>query len=291
MYELVSCGMETITPKKAAELLEYNNYVSQRRLNEGRAAALAEKMTDGRWRTGEIALASNGKGTWVLMNGQKQLRGVLLSGKTVRAKVERFHCPTAADEALLFRQFDEGGVRTIAQMAKAEADALGITWPPRIVALVVAAADLDQDWGRIMSVSRDMAEGKVDRLKHVMLEGEFIARLFSRSNANQADKHLRRAPVVAAMMRTWGKAHADAETFWLRVRDREMLAKSDPEYKLAEFLMTNGPRVGWSGLPQNRRVTPHEFLYRCIGAWNAFRRGEKPNGLKYFSDKPVPRCV
>lgn len=288
MFQATSTVLETITPDKAAALLKLNTFKAQRPFRPKWAEALEAKMKDGRFRTGEIATATNGDGQTVLINGQHQLTAIVAAGIPTKCKIERFECQTPGDMANLFRQFDCTGRRSLPDMAKAEADSLGLAWPTRIVGLVVSAADLNPNGQH----SARQASEKVDQLKHFIPEGEFINNIFGGQTA-ATHRHMMRAPVAAQMIRTWRKSHADAETFWGRVAVGEMLKRTMPEYLLRDFLLSNGSLIGHKGtLPKNRLVTSHEFMARCATAWNAFRAGRELKVYKYFpAPVPVPRCI
>jgi hypothetical protein len=246
-------------------------------------------MSDGRFGLGIIALASDGM--WVvpvIMNGQHQLEAIILSGIPVECVVLSYVCETAADFSNLFCEFNVDRIRNLAEQSRVIGDAMGLTWPKRTVGLIVSAASLNSE-GRIIGKLSTTSRAK--RLRTVREEGGFVNFVFGQVE-NREHRHLRRAPVVAMMMTTWRKSHSNAETFWIRVRDGEMLSKDDPEYLVREFLRANGPRIGSQGwIPASRQIASHEFMYRIALAWNAVRRGEKRTILPYRFNKDVPQCI
>jgi hypothetical protein len=284
MFELMSRKIMTVSPTVAARWLESNTFPSQRRLRPGHVRVLSEKMKCGEFRTGEVAFVANGDGREMLINGQHQLHAVMQAAVDITCLVERFHCPTPKDLSHCFRQFDVGLFRSLPEMVRVEATSLGLSWSKRVSEVIVSGCALN--FPSCCSMSR---ERKVELLGENLKFGQFLADLMSAvADGEHVCRHLLRAPVVAAIKRTWDKAPADARMFWSRVRDGEMLVRRMPEYHLRQFLMEN--QVRWTG-GKGRVCTDHEFMARCISAWNRFRSGRDLKGFpKYFPDKPVPKC-
>jgi hypothetical protein len=290
MYELLDRKMQRITPKVAAEMFEANagdnRHDAQRPLNQTRVDAIRSKIESGLFRHGEIALAVNSDGVKRLMNGQHTLKAVVDSGVAIQAVVENYHCETPEDFSLLFRQFDPAwSSRTMADMARIEAKALGVEWQDAVVQLTLAAAALNKNGSR---PGRVHADQRTELLKDYMKHGQWLSEILYGNSDNT--RFLRRRGVVAAMFRSFDACRSDASKFWCAVRDGEMLRKNQPEYQLRRFLMEHAARrvpFGSSG----RVVKDHEFLCRSANAWNAFRRNETLTILKYLADRPVPRFM
>jgi hypothetical protein len=284
--------IQKVDPEYAKAWLELNTFPGQRPLRYWHVALLRNKIANGEFRTGEVAIAvlAYDRDREVLMNGQHQLTAVVQSGKAITAKVERFRCATAADASHLFRQFDNTQ-RSLADMVKVEAVAMDLGWPPRICGLVVSAA------AAITNRANEHPSEKVKIIKEFAEQGQFVADILFETVPGGAGrdkrvKHLMRAPVVGAMMKTFVKDAQAASRFWLLVRDGVNLGEDRPEYKLREFLKdaVYSDGRGLSRLHAGRSSTGHEIYARCITAWNAVRRGKSTN-LAYHANKPVPEPV
>lgn len=100
------------------------------------------------------------------------------------------------------------------------------------------------------------------------------------------ESFMRRAPVIGALLATFGASPDIAPTFWDRVIDGlNITSNRDPKKKLREYLMQIVIKKHGDSLPDQKRVTSEEVYRACILAWNAFRRNDelaylKPVGLK-----------
>ncbi len=281
MFEMISAKKEPVSPDRAKGLLEMASPIYQRQLKQPHVDYLARCMERGTFRTGLIGITKNGDGMPIVMNGQHQCHAIIQSGVTIKATFERFVCPTPEDMSLLFRQYDPIiGARRLGDMLVVEARALGIDWPQKTLSLVIGAVVINHNLYALA------ADEKTERLRNHQKDGGFINTLLSK--VKQKDSALlRRAPVAAAILRTWQKCQKDAENFWQQVRDGEMLKRNDPAYTLRSFLLLHQQFARG----EKRVASQHEYLYRCIGSWNAFRKGQKQKTSKYYPEKPVPAAV
>lgn len=292
-----------VTPDWAAHYLKFNTYEHQRAVRVLHVDELAEKMKDGRFRFGEIAfgILSPGKKS-VMVNGQHQCNAIIKSGETVPCILEKYRCLSAMDLADLFRQF-EYLPRSVTDMVKAKAGGLGLEWPVQISSLVVAAATIDhvakgaKGARKAFSTSGGVKGGKtflskeqkVGLLELYLKEGTFMYEIMSFVDgkivpSNKNARHLQRAPVAYVMFLTMRKNAQQAATFWVNVRDGENLTKDMPEMRLREFLMS----VNSHATPYSyRTVKQHEYIYKCVTAWNAFRKGLSTT-LRYSPSKDIP---
>lgn len=285
MFKIISRNIEEITVEKAYELLNINAFEGQRNIKGEHLKNLTEKILNGEFRTGEIAIAELSTKQKYLINGQHQCHAVINSQHSIKALVENYSAETLSDLSELFRQFDCNPPRTVGDMTRVEANALNLDWSLRISRLVVAAIYINEK--RVKNHHYMASFKKVESLKNYLKEGTFINFVLGENKVHC--KFLMRAAVAAIMIQTFQKCQSDAENFWLSIRDGEHLTKSMPAYKLREFLQhTNHPK----GMNQfsYRTAGDNEIQYRCILAWNAFRRG-KSTDLKYFAGKPLPKIV
>lgn len=281
MYELIEKpSLQTINAKRAKELLALNTMDCQRNLRPSHVSMLERKMKEGLFRIGNVALAKNCKNNQeVVVNGQHTLTACANSGFTIQALVEKYKYYTPEDLSLLYQQFDPSGAgRSLADLVKVEAHALGLDWPDRIAALVVAGAS-------ILLSGRLIGDQKAQLLKQNIREGQFIHDIVVGGDSD----HLKRRGVAAAMIKTWQKNKSGAVEFWTKVRDGELIRRTDPEHHLRSFLLGHHSRQGNHGsIPSKMLVHDHEYMYRCITAWNASRRGVQLSVFKYLKDCPIP---
>lgn len=289
-YENAKPQIIKVNPHKAERLLTLNNLSSQRPLRPALINLLASKIREGTFRNGEIATAvlKYQNNEMVLVNGQHQCHAIIMTGETVSAKYEEYSCETPKDLSILFRQFDTHGMRSLGDLVRIEADALDLKWPLKICHLIVSGASLKN--GNNMYAHKTE---KVEFLQENLEIGEFINYILHESlppdTTTKDTAHLRRSPVITAMMLTYDKNQSISEKFWIDVRDGEGLKRSMPTYKLREFLRTSAYDRGRGAL-RARPVTAHEMTARCITAWNAYRKGESTS-LKYFPNKPIPKAI
>jgi len=274
-----------ITPSLAKVWGALNTFSSQRPIRQWHLRFLCEEHRNDDFNTGHIAFASNGKDPPVLMNGQHQLKMVIIVNKPITAVVEHFNYDIPSDLSELFRKFDSHAMRSLSNMVKVEHDLQPtFHWSLRISQLAVTGLFINSNKSTSTHRSR-----KVEMLSKNANDAAFIAELFD-GGVTLENRHLARGAVVAAMLRT-AKVHKnDSRIFWRRVTDGAHLKRNAPEAKLRNFLMTTFSTRGGGGLAVYRRATDKEILAKCIHGWNAFRKN-RPTDLSYRSDKPTPKLV
>jgi len=186
-------------------------------------------------------------------------------------RVVKYRVDTEDEYRQLYKNFDRNRVRTAAHLAK------------------MALFDTPEYEGIKKSVIQYLCAGakywkfhnervKADKV-HEALRFEFpeigraVAELLAYLNAQQA-YHLRRSPVVAAMMETVKAAKTKAIEFWNTLIEGLFSSKSDPAKVLSDYL--HRTVLGSRGASNNKTQVPAEVMYNvCIGCWNAFRAGRK----------------
>lgn len=99
---------------------------------------------------------------------------------------------------------------------------------------------------------------------------------FFQASPGKTSKHIRRAPVAAAMMETWHKHQADSMEFWSKVRDGAISDPLDPRLKLCHYLMSSKVNAGRGGANKSANTVDGEEMYRtCICHWNAWRKSKE----------------
>jgi hypothetical protein len=268
-----------ITEYDAMEFLEQNTYEMQRKLRPYWVDHLDKEMRTGMFLTGYIAIAVllYEGGRRVMVNGQHQCQALMKSGIPVSAIYEEWSCVDLFDLSNLYSRFDGPLVRSVPEILAPEANALGLDWKSRILALVVGAAALGAD--RKKAGNKILSTERKSLLKNNAASGAFVSHIIG--NRRITNKHMLRVPVARAMMDTWNVDKVAALGFWAVVRDGEMIKKGDPVWRLREYLM--GIRTACS-------ADHREMYVKCIHAWNASRSGTKTD-LRYRPDASIPRLV
>lgn len=273
MFKVISREIRKITPEEAGKLLELNNYKSQRNVREVHVKKLARAMGTNVFHTGEVVVAENGTGKKYLMNGQHQCLASIRAKSSFDAVFVTAKCPTSADLALLFAQYDVNATRSITDIVKAETDSMGVEWNWRTGPVLAGAVS-------VLSGSQgDSKSEKAQRLRKYIREGQFVDQFFSNDTV-----HIQKIPVVCAMLQTFWKDAADSYKFWSGVAHGEMMAKSDPRLRLRTFLLSatlHGSRTA---------VSTKDMWAKSIVAWNAWRTGRTTN-LKHYANKPIPKAM
>jgi hypothetical protein len=283
----------------AKHYLGYNTYKYQRPTRQAHVEDIAEKIIDGRFRFGDIAFAVY-NGQDIMMNGQHQCQAIISTGKTVPCILEKYKCGSEMDMADLFMQF-ENLPRSMADMVAAKAGALNLPWAKAIANVVVSAAGMEQSAmlssnqqklkafkiqssGSINNPRKSILtkEERVNLLERYIKEGIFLNKVCS--GDQKTSRHILKAPVAYVMFLTMRKNENDAYNFWMKVKTGENLTRNMPEMRLREFLLSVYSHASKFSF---RTARPHEYIYRCVLAWNSFRTNT-PTKLSYSPDRDIP---
>lgn len=278
--------LKTIYPKEAEKLLQLNNFSGQRNIREAHALQLAQKMDDGRFHVGSVALVHK-DGQTTLADGQHQLTACILSGKPFKAVVQEYELNGVDDGqalARIFSQFNVDSPRTRGDIAWIYANELGWgSWRRKLVTNLASALTtlVKGDFGSWnTSVSKDASAA-------LMAENQKACE-WAHGLDVASNRHLVRAPVLAAMIATWRKSQKAADEFWTAVRDGDNLKRSDPRFVLREFLKDVSLQGGENNKAGRTTVDRRAMFCKCIHAWNAWRQ-DRPTNLKYHAKASVPK--
>lgn len=287
MFKVIKKDIVKVTPQKAEEFLKINTFEEQRPIKLKHVAYLKRVINEGTFITAEIGVASlnyDSKRS-VLVNGQHTSLAVKETGKTVDALVETFAVDSSEDLSILYRQFDAQASRSLADISRPEAYALGIDWMPKITSLVISTACLKENK---TSIHKSL---KVELLRKYLPFGKFLnSFLHNKEVDSQNVKILLRSAVTHAILLSWERSQEDTKHFWTQVRDGENLKKYSPMWKLRNYLQQTGVNYGRGANAGLRSSTYHEMTSKCIAAWNAYRKNENTD-LKYYREKPIPRAI
>lgn len=283
MFELVSRKIKQVTPDLAAQFLAANSYAGQRPMRKKQIKAITAAVETKRFLTGSIAVAHQGwnGGDLMLANGQHQCTVVVETGLPINAVIEEYNCKTPEDFADLYRQFDNNAGRSLAEIAIPEAAALKLNWRKNFITALLSAVSFLENQNGMHKNER------VTFIRKYLKEGNFIKDIISAATDSDT-KHLRRSPVIAAMIVTFKKCAADAEVFWEQVRDGDNLPASSPALRLRNYLLSTSISFGRGVNAEslNASASVKEMYAKCLVAWNAYRSGGTTQ-LKYFPGKEI----
>lgn len=272
-----------LTPEKAQQFITINVHPGQRNLRRRVVQELAEKMADGRFHEGVIAIMHNGKDS--LMNGQHQCYAVIESGKTVSVRVHEYwteNGDSETDIAKVFAQYNVDAARSRADIGWIYGAQIGMEeWPRKCVSVCMTALGwIESKFGNVTCTKDENGQLLAENRPAC----DFVhGLLFSGGDT----KHMVRSPVVAAMIVTYERDAADADVFWSSVRDGDMLKRTEPAFKIREYLTKVSISCGRGVGGEKKNVRVFEVCAKCIHAWNAYRGGVTTD-LKVYADKPMP---
>ena len=312
MYSLMERkANKKVDPSLAEHYLTFNKYIAQRPIRQAHVQELAEKMTNGMFRHGNIAFGVTDE--VYMMDGQHVCNAIMMSQTAVPCVIEKYKCEDENDLATLFRQF-EILKRSQTDMIRAKHHAMNITlWPLWISQIIVTAAAMERKYGifwyesrltggtgqtvggvssRIHHSNKITTDDKIEFLGKYMTQAEYFYHLVCDPENGHADRmkvrHIARAIVVFMILKTLEVNKNDSDVFWNRVIFGEKLTMSRPEYKLREFLKSNIHEKGKKNYSDP--VNNHEIAYKIALAWNAFRKNTRTN-LAYRSSLSIPKLM
>jgi hypothetical protein len=215
----LSTTIETITPERAAALLE-KNHDGQRALSTTRVLAFAEDMRCGRWRLTHQGICLDVDGN--LVDGQHRMWAIVEAGVPVRMVVTRSRVAQITDP------IDRHGVRNVAFL---------VSMRPRTVAAYNGLRMLEagRTDGRVFTpgAAEEMRAHHEAAVKAVLASGP-VAMLSSN--------------VVAALAWAWPCDGPRVETFAHEVATGLMLEERSPAYVLRRWLERNRRADRWAML-------------------------------------------
>lgn len=282
-----------ITPKEAEAFLALNNFPGQRPLNQLKARQYADFMEQGTMRPIDIAVMTMPSGINYLANGQHVCTGEIIYGKPFPARIDYYKCETDRDAWLLFGTFDVQGPRTEGHIVKA---ARGLfenqnlhTIPLRTLQSLgaalffIEAGDGKRPDFRAKVPARSCKADAIDRNAEEVLRAAFVIRSENKGSP------MSRVGVATAIVMTNRAAEGKSLLFWDQVRTGENLKRSDPAYKLREWLRNPTERNHTAG---GGGLAGHYAQYAmCITWWNAFITGDDRKIVKLAAMKTLPEVL
>ncbi len=272
-----------LTVKKASEFLAMNNYPGQRDVGPKHVDMLFEKMQSGDFHWAQIATIVY-EGEKHLANGQHQCHAVIRHGESVKMFLIEFteeEGDTKDDIANVFAQFNNDKGRSRGDVAWIYANQYKMGresgWSPRLVKLCNTALAWIASKKFSYKISK---EDNSKMLAEHKRQCEFVREILKIKPSD----HLRKGPVVAAMIMSHLIDKTMAREFWARVANGIGVTKEkDPCGILRDFLLSKSI-YSHSG---KENVSPKAFHCNSIYAWNGFVTGRVVR--KFKSGQEVPQ--
>lgn len=259
----------TITPDMAKSMIGQN--INNRNLNQIRARGYAAEMKAGRWRMTGEAIKFDAEGR--LLDGQHRLMGVILSGVPAD-----FLVLTGMERGT--QEFmDSGRARSLSDVFVLRGEKYAST-----LATVCRLYEHHMTTGLRGSVTNNpnMTRGRLievfeenaDEFRRAAAMGKRVNDLSPLPTSTAAIAYLLMARIDCD----------DADFFFERIRDGQMLSEGDPIYALRRWLdaqTSKGLKLAEAGA----RVTSLAVTFK---AWNAYREGREVGHLAWRAGGATP---
>lgn len=265
--------VQTITPAKAAQLLETNE--SNRSLSRQTVRGYAEAMQRGEWQVSHQSIAVDTNG--VLIDGQHRLAAVIEAGQPVDMLVTTGAPPES------FAVMDTGRRRNAADALsiEGEANAVRLAAILRIVWLYDNNPHADWSSGRAAPTTTQVME----TLEHNPAIRDFL----SRGDQIGEAIGMTQTAAAAASYLVWRAATRPGklDAWWDGIIDGAGLSKTDPRLRFRNVMLYKARR---QPAGQRRRDT-REQVALYLEAFNAWASGQPAPRLRYTPRTKLPAIV
>jgi hypothetical protein len=263
--------VQTITPAKAAEMLEANT--TNRPLSRPVVKAFAEAMARGDWMVTHQGIAFDANG--VLVDGQHRLAAVIEADIPVEMTVF-----TDVDENT-FDVLDTGKRRTAADVLAIDGERSSGTLAAMVRTVWMYENRPDQSWsgGGATVTNHQVVEALAEhpKLRDFVTVGEQLA---------VATGMIKSAAGAATYLASRASRKAELEEWLEGVIDGVGLTKGDARLVFRR-VMFNHARKQQGQAMRRRETREHVALY--VLAYNAWRAGDKVTSLRFNPREPMPR--
>lgn len=246
--------VETVTPKRAQEILENNN-THNRRLTKSRVDRYARDMEAGRWKQNGASLVFNCDGT--LLDGQHRLAAVVQSNRSV--------------QLLVVRNADKDSLETIDDVRpRSVGDLLALRGETYSCALAAALRLL---WRHRQGGITDTSHSPSNSERLALYDEEPQVRASLDLVAQDGEWWVGRVPMGFMAFFHYGASQVHprkAREFVLALRDGAGLKKGTAVYELRRWFDLNTAQAA------ARRVKGMGVWYLVFRAWHHHLRGTAP---------------
>lgn len=261
---------QTITPAKAAQLLEANT--SNRPLSRSIVRSFAEAMARGEWKTTHqgIAIDTNG----VLVDGQHRLAAIVEADMPMKLTVFTEVSPDSFDV------LDTGKKRNAADVLAIEGEkyTLQLASMLRTVWLYDNRRDLSWSGGNARVTNHQILEvlEANPKIRDYTVVGEQLA--------NETGM-IKSAAGAASYLVARANSAAKIEPWLEGLIEGAGLTKTDARLKLRNLMLNMARRQAGEA---RRRHDTREQVVLYLSAFNAWAAGESVSRLRYNAGDPVP---
>jgi hypothetical protein len=272
-----SLCVESVTPEKAAEYLNYN-YAHNRKLRKHHVAFLANEMRCGRFMpTAEIHLMFR-NGDPVLVNGQHTCAAIVQHGKPVTVTVRKTLVREAGQIALTYAFGHDTGLRRTfndAMGAYSIAEATGLT-QRQVEALSSAIRHIKSSFSKARSGEGNIKQSPADIVEYIYAWANEAKVLFTVTDYCDKDitRLLKKTGALAVAILTIRYQPEKALEFWRGVAMPDGVLWADPRMTARRALEDSKGKAGTKG------ITPGKLSRQLARAWNAYCKGEELKQIK-----------
>ena len=292
---LIRMESVVVTPEEAKELLKFNTFEYQRRLDPAHVQFLANEMRAGRFKPLQPIEFAELDGRPVLFNGQNCLHAVL-DCRLPQYFQLRYHAECTLEQLrLLYSTTDIGQRRTMMQCLKAMGlhTELGrtlkqISWANNSMRVLLAGFN-----GKLRGEMAvwTAAEGIREYADGLNLFCQAIV-----GCPREMVAPLTRAATVAVALAACQDAPAQIGVervleFWQGTAIDDGLRVGDPRKTLNKDLLNTSPRDVVTPVYMNRRVSIDEAVWRIVRCWDAWVKDESIIYIKRPSVLPAVRIA
>lgn len=283
--ELVKTRKVDFTHEEAEKLLNYEEFAGDRPLKNAHVDYLVQSMQRGTFHPEWVNLVvCKLDGKTYRMNGQHTAWARLELGKNWECMVTmlEYKAETMDDMRILYASIDRSSPRSRANVITSYLAGTDEFEGVKATTMRVVPQGFAQ-WFWKTKTERRLHDGDdvavLLKTDHYDLARKVCSFLDAHSARDQ--RHILRAPVVAAMFATFNKAPQVALEFWGPVAAGIGIEKlGDPRLKLRNELQRSAVDNGGGALSDKKRVSQEYMFRQCLGAWNAFREGRPLQILK-----------
>jgi hypothetical protein len=289
-YGVISDKTVTLDQALAARYIDLPVFEGEREVTDTHVQFLYDQMRRRLFNPLLVILSTAVyEGVEYKINGQHTCWAVqyMPAGFSIQVREIRYSVATPEQLRLLYSTYDRMRVRSDGHCTKVQLAGTAVMegLHLRIVNQLVSSLKF---W--YFEASRDRNRVTPEQVA-VVIQNE-IPDLFRKvaqyAQTHQDFKHVRRAPVLAAVFATYDKVPTIAPQFWEPVATGVDLTKAtDPRLRLRDLLMQSATNKSYG--QQSKDFVHPEAMYRiCIGAWNRWRKGEPVRVLRMTKERVAP---
>lgn len=292
-YKWASDDEIKFTKEAAYAFLELKSFEGERPVRERHVQFLFDEYIAGRFLWQNVILASailpngdeyrvNGQHTcWMRVWVPEKDEPV----KDAAVRLTKYKVDDQHHLRQLYSAFDRGAPRTVSHIGKVLLMGTSCTdgIPPSLINNMIAGFRIffSDDSRKRSQMSIEDVTSMIEHNHAAVFNvvGRYL------SVHDRDSRWMKRAPVVAGMLATFGVTVEEADNFWGPVsHGLQLEEKTDPRYQLRRYLETH-TIMSFGGMPTSQ----NEMYNVCVHMWNAWRNKEQVQVLKPPTNRPVAK--